>query len=46
MSVDVVDFFLDIDDVLLVAHSQMQLEEAAFNCAPRQIQIHYLQIRK
>ena len=46
VSIDTVDLLLDVDGVLLVAHSQMQLENAALNRAPRRIQIHYLQIRK
>ena len=41
-----VDLFLDVDDVLLVAQSQMQLEDATLDRARLQIQIHYLQIRK
>ena len=44
--VEMVDIFLNVDDVLLVAHSQMQLEDAALDRARLRIQIHYLQIRK
>ena len=44
--VDMVDLFLDVDDVLLIAHSQTQLEDAALDRAHRRIQIDYLQIRK
>ena len=41
-----VDLLLDVDDVLLVAQSQMQLEDVTLDRARRRIQIHYLQIRK
>ena len=41
-----VDLLLDVDDVLLVAQSQMQLEDATLDRARLRIQIHYLQFRE
>ena len=46
LAVEMIDLFLDVDDVLLVPHSQMQLEDAALDHTHCRIQIHYLQFRE